>query len=154
MSSGCYDSGQSAIIEALLNLLMPSSETDVNLSDYIICCTLISSLHVSVLSSKAILNKLVGHLLQRAFLFDQNSQESSGLWRVWGALHAHHPCPQQLELITINVLISTYAPDFRPRVFTSYEQLLQEPLLLFSLPYSGSKIWSVGTNQYVNCDKL
>ena len=85
MSSGRRDSVQSAIVEALLNLLMPLSESDVKLSDYIICCNLISSLHVSVLSSKTVLNKLMGHILQRAFLFDQNSQESSGLWRVWGA---------------------------------------------------------------------
>jgi hypothetical protein len=57
-----------------------------------------------------------------------------GLWSVWTTLHSVHPSPQYLELLTLNALLVSIDYKFSPTTFTSYEQLVEEPLVLFRLP--------------------
>lgn len=58
----------------------------------------------------------------------------AGLWIIWTTLHNSHPSPQYLELLTLNNLLSSIDYKFTPSTFTSYEQLIEEPLILFRLP--------------------
>jgi hypothetical protein len=84
-------------------------------------------------SPASITTRFLQELLRCAFKAGADKQRSVGLWTVWRALHDAHPCPQQLELLSLNFLFSTI-PSQRPRILTSYEQLTQDPLQLFNLP--------------------
>jgi hypothetical protein len=66
--------------------------------------------------------------------FEHESSPPVGLWSVWTTLHSVHPFPQYLELLTLNALLVSIDYKFFPTTFTSYEQLVEEPLVLFRLP--------------------
>ena len=66
----------------------------------------------------------------------QNTEVSARLWSIWRTIHSHYSLPQEIELITVNHLINGRMLEFHFRVLTSYEQLVQEPLILFALPFS------------------
>ena len=91
----------------------------------------ISSTPVRILS-----NRLIQKLLTKAYGNKQNTEVSAGLWSIWRTIHSHYPLPQEIELITVNHLINERMLEFHFRVLTSYEQLVQEPLILFALPFS------------------
>jgi hypothetical protein len=124
-----------------LSLIAPNDTgpgTDQLVAQYTTACELVRSPQfirsLSNDSSPASITiRFLQELLRCAFQAGADKQRSAGLWTVWRALHDAHPCPQQLELLSLNFLSSTI-PSQRPRILTSYEQLTQDPLQLFNLP--------------------
>ena len=88
----------------------------------------------SNLSTDSVLRQLLEGILSLAFEAPSSKQRCAGLWAVWRALHDCYACPQQLELLTLIVLVHRDQVGSSPKLFTSYEQLIQEPLMLFNLP--------------------
>lgn len=88
----------------------------------------------SSLSPDSVLRRLLEVILSLALEAPRSKQRCAGLWTVWRALHACHACPQQLELLTLFMMVRGDPSASCPKLFTSYEQLIQEPLVLFSLP--------------------
>ena len=103
---------------------------------YRIVSELILSMHftASSLSPDSVLGRLLEVILSLALEAPRSKQRCAGLWTVWCALHDCHACPQQLELLTLSILVRGDQSASCPKLFTSYEQLIQEPLVLFSLP--------------------
>ena len=125
-------------IEALIS---PKTEEKATPNHYSMACLLLaksafSTPHfISPTPTRIISSRLIQKLLSRASENKQSTQVSAGLWSIWRAVHSHYSLPQEIELITINHLINERMLEFHFRVLTSYEQLVQEPLLLFALPY-------------------
>ena len=130
-----------SLLQTWLSLIAPNgtgSGTDLIVAQYTTACELVRSpqfiLSLSSDSSSASKTvRFLQELLYFAFRAGADRQRSAGLWTVWRALHDAHPCPQQLELLSLNFLLSSI-PSQTPRILTSYEQLVQDPLQLFNLP--------------------
>ena len=128
---------ENSFVSSVIGLL---SKKGVESNSYIplhkLVAEIISSTPITTsnLSTDSVLGQLLEGILSLAFVAPSSKQRCAGLWSVWRALHDCHACPQQLELLTLIVLVHRDQSGSSPKLFTSYEQLIQEPLMLFNLP--------------------
>ena len=138
----CDQRRSEVLLDYLIGLTDSSKGVKATPTQYSMGCSLIadaSSFFPNFFCQSPLMivsDRLIQNVLVKAFDNKEDRQVSAGLWSIWTAVHTYHPYPQEVEISSLNCLLSGRILDFHSRVFTSYEQLLQEPLFLFTLPHS------------------
>lgn len=128
---------ENLFVSSLIGLLSKTGvESDIYIPQHKLVAEIMSITPTTTcnLSTDSVLGQLLEGILSLAFEAPSSKQRCAGLWAVWRALHDCHACPQQFELLTLIVLVHRDQSDCSPKLFTSYEQLIQDPLMLFNLP--------------------